>query len=120
MCWIICPTLISVKAQEKDLELVFDIDPDLPQGLVGDPLRLGQILLNLCSNAIKFTDEGEIVVCAGIANLGETKLLARFGVRDTGVGLSPEQQGQAVSVLFPGRYIHHPKIRRHRSGAGNL
>ncbi len=84
--------LISAKTQERGPELVFDIDLDFPSGLVGDPLRLGQILLNLCSNAVKFTDEGEIVVSVRIADQDETGLLARFSVRDTGIGLSPTQQ----------------------------
>ncbi|MBM9614552.1 transporter substrate-binding domain-containing protein [Desulfobulbus rhabdoformis] len=85
--------MISVKTQEKGLEFVFDIALNFPQGVVGDPLRLGQILLNLCSNAVKFTDEGEIVVSASIEQQEDaTSLLAKFSVRDTGIGLSQEQQ----------------------------
>ena len=54
--------LVFRKTQEKGLELIFDMDLELSNGLVGDPLRLGQILLNLCGNAVKFTEEGEIIV----------------------------------------------------------
>ncbi len=84
--------MISAKTQEKGLEFVFDIDPDFPQGLVGDPLRLGQILLNLCSNAVKFTDSGEIVLSAAVDDQDNTGVLARFSLRDTGIGLSRDQQ----------------------------
>ncbi|MGD9826198.1 PAS domain S-box protein, partial [Desulfobacter sp.] len=86
--------LISNKAEEKGLMLVFDIDLNFPQGVVGDPLRLGQILLNLCSNAVKFTHEGEIVLSAGIEQQTETGVLARFSIRDTGIGLSREHQNK--------------------------
>ncbi|WP_321491975.1 response regulator [uncultured Desulfobacter sp.] len=86
--------LISDKAQEKGLELIFDIDPDFPQGLVGDPIRLGQILLNLCTNAIKFTDKGEILLSSAVESQNQAEILARFSVCDTGIGLSYEQQGK--------------------------
>ena len=85
-------SILSIKAREKDLELVFEISPYLPRGLIGDPLRLGQILLNLCSNAVKFTDRGEIVLSADVASRDEAGVLVRFSVRDTGIGLTPEQQ----------------------------
>ena len=86
--------LISNKAQEKGLEMIFNTDPDFPQGLVGDPLRLGQVLVNLCSNAVKFTDEGEIVLYIEIESQAPTSVLAKFSVCDTGIGLSSEQQGK--------------------------
>ncbi|MCG8619156.1 MAG: response regulator, partial [Desulfobacterales bacterium] len=84
--------MVTVKTQEKGLELIFDIDPELPGGLVGDSLRLGQILLNLCGNAVKFTEEGEIVVGAREVSRDATGLLVKFSVRDTGIGLTPEQR----------------------------
>ena len=85
--------MISVKTQEKGVEFVFDIALNFPQGVVGDPLRLGQILLNLCSNAVKFTNQGEIVVSASIERQDNAEsVLARFAVRDTGIGLSQQQQ----------------------------
>jgi len=86
--------MVSVKTQEKGLELIFDLDSDLPVGLIGDSLRLGQILLNLCGNAVKFTDEGEIVVSAKEVNRDATSILTKFSVRDTGIGLTEEQRGK--------------------------
>ena len=84
--------MISIKCQQKGLELVFNIAPDFPQELIGDPLRTGQILINLSSNAIKFTETGEIVISADIVERMDDGVLARFSVKDTGVGLSLEQQ----------------------------
>mgnify|MGYP001828274507 CR=1 FL=1 len=88
--------LVAIKAQEKGLELLFHVAPDVPQYLVGDPLRLGQVLINLANNAVKFTEEGEIVIFAELVN-GETEQVTlRFSVRDTGIGLTQEQ----ISKLF--------------------
>ncbi|NIP50549.1 MAG: PAS domain S-box protein, partial [Phycisphaerae bacterium] len=64
--------LVAIKTQEKGIELLFHIAPDVPQYLVGDPLRLGQVLINLANNAVKFTEEGEIVIFAELVN-GETE-----------------------------------------------
>ena len=87
--------LISERANAKGLELVFDVAPDVPRSLTGDPLRLGQILINYCGNAVKFTENGVIaVVVRKLAENGDVKL--RFEVRDTGIGLTQEQ----ISRLF--------------------
>ncbi len=84
-------TLIAMKAEEKGLELLFDTHPDVPGALVGDPLRLGQILINLAGNAVKFTDKGEIVIRTKVMELEETQVKIRFEVKDTGIGMSREQ-----------------------------
>jgi len=86
--------LISEKAAAKGLELIFDIDPALSTHLKGDPLRLGQILINFCNNAVKFTEKGEIVVKARILEEDESGLQVRFFVTDTGIGLTEEQMGR--------------------------
>jgi PAS domain S-box-containing protein len=83
--------LIAIKAQEKGLELLFDTHPDMPSALVGDPLRIGQILLNLAGNAVKFTKSGEIVVRTQLVRISEDEAEIRFSVRDTGIGMTPEQ-----------------------------
>ncbi len=83
--------VISQKAQEKELEFIIDQDMDIPGGLIGDPFRLGQILLNFVSNAIKFTEQGEILVKSKIVRRLETSLLVKFSVTDSGIGLTKEQ-----------------------------
>jgi PAS domain S-box-containing protein len=85
---------IAEKAAAKGLELIVDVDPTLPGDLVGDSLRLGQILINFASNAVKFTEKGSVVLRVRQAGEGERGLLVRFEVQDTGIGLRPEQIGR--------------------------
>jgi PAS domain S-box-containing protein len=87
-------SLVGLKAQEKGLELLFDFDPKAPVALRGDPLRLGQILINLANNAVKFTDEGEIIVSIRLMETDSTRIKLRFSVIDSGIGLTEEQQGK--------------------------
>ena len=87
-------TLLNMKVEEKGIELLFDTNPQVPLNLVGDPLRLGQILLNLSNNALKFTDKGEIVISAELVldTTGkESEVMIQFSVKDTGIGMTPEQ-----------------------------
>ncbi|MCP4130525.1 MAG: response regulator [bacterium] len=84
--------VISIKAHEKDLEFIIAVDNDVPTFLVGDPLRLGQILLNLANNSIKFTEEGEIVLSIKLVEKIEDRVVLKFIIQDTGVGLSEEQR----------------------------
>ncbi len=85
-------THIGVKAREKGLKLVYKMDPDVPSALIGDPLRLGQVLINLGNNATKFTSEGEIRVSVQIVEQRGFRIKLRFNVRDTGIGMTQEQQ----------------------------
>jgi two-component system sensor histidine kinase/response regulator len=86
--------LLGFKAEEKDIELLFDIAPNTPLSLVGDPLRLGQVLINLGNNAVKFTEEGEVVVRVRPGAVMGNETLIHFSVEDSGIGMTPEQQGQ--------------------------
>ena len=83
--------LISEKCNAKGVELVFDISPDVPQILIGDPLRVGQILINYANNAVKYTEQGEIVISARVSDQTLEDALLHFSVRDTGIGLTEEQ-----------------------------
>ena len=92
-------TLINQKAEEKGLEVLFGVDSNVPQALVGDPLRLGQVLTNILNNAVKFTEKGEIIVsCTLDAVLGE-RVRLRFMVKDTGIGMTPEQQSRLFTAF---------------------
>ncbi|WP_082930731.1 hybrid sensor histidine kinase/response regulator [Shewanella woodyi] len=106
--------IIAVKAEEKGLEFLFDIDPHIPLALVGDPLRIGQVLINLCGNAIKFTDSGEVVVGVKLLNKSEDGLNLQFNVRDSGIGLSQEQQDK----LFKSFSQADASITRKYGGTG--
>ena len=88
--------LLEAKAREKQLGLVFQQDDDVPDRLVGDSLRLSQICINLCSNAIKFTEKGEIHLHVRLGETSENRVELLFSVRDTGLGMTAEQQ----AVIF--------------------
>jgi two-component system sensor histidine kinase/response regulator len=87
-------SLISEKAFAKGLELVFDIDRSVPRQLIGDPLRLGQILVNYANNAVKFTAQGEIYIHIAVREESAEEVLLYGAVRDTGIGLSDAQAAQ--------------------------
>jgi len=91
--------LIAEKATAKGLELIFDIEPSISTQLKGDPLRLGQILINFCNNAVKFTESGEIVVKARVQEKDELGQLVCFSVSDTGIGLTQEQMGRLFQAF---------------------
>nr|CRH06457.1 putative Histidine kinase. Containing Cache-1, HisKA, HATPase_c, Response_reg and Hpt domains [Candidatus Magnetococcus massalia] len=86
--------IVGYHAQEKGLALRFKIDPDLPLQLQGDPLRLGQVLINLANNGVKFTDQGAVEIRVEAESLGEEEIKLRFSVQDSGIGLSQEQQSR--------------------------
>jgi len=83
--------LFGSKAQEKGIGYRVQLSPELPAVLLGDPLRLAQVLNNLIGNAVKFTEKGEVVIDLRPASRGVEEIAVHFTVRDTGVGLSPEQ-----------------------------
>ncbi len=85
--------LLGLQAEEKGLELFLDIDHDTPLLVMGDPFRLVQVLNNLVGNAIKFTDRGEIYIGVLVEHRTEATLSLRFNVRDTGIGIEPDQVG---------------------------
>ncbi len=85
--------LVTEKTAAKGLELVFDIEKGVPNELVGDPLRLGQILINYANNAVKFTERGEIDVIVRKREETDGDVLLYFAVRDTGIGVTEEQRG---------------------------
>ena len=106
--------LVGFNAEEKGLEIIFSIAPNVPHHLVGDPLRLGQILLNLTNNAVKFTERGEILISVSSEMLGEGQCRLIFLVRDSGIGMTPEQ----IQGLFRAFTQADSSITRRYGGTG--
>ncbi|QBE62056.1 response regulator [Pseudoduganella lutea] len=88
-------SVTSQRAAEKQLEYLFNVPPAIPRHLEGDPLRLGQVLINLVNNAVKFTAQGELeLCCTQLPAPGPGRTALRFSVRDTGIGMPEEQMGK--------------------------
>ncbi|CAN2050385.1 two-component system, sensor histidine kinase [Candidatus Magnetomoraceae bacterium gMMP-1] len=88
--------LISITAKEKGLKIILKTGDDVPRSLVGDPLRLGQVLINLSNNAVKFTKTGEILILTEVIKRESNQVKLKFSVQDTGIGLTEEQ----INKLF--------------------
>jgi len=101
-------------AAAKKLALTFDVAPDLTQQLRGDPLRLEQVLLNFTSNAIKFSENGQIRIAARLQEDGESEALVRFEVQDSGIGMSQAEMGE----LFKSFHQADPSTTRKYGGTG--
>ena len=83
---------LSISADQKGLELLLEIDAELPQTVLGDPGRLRQIITNLAGNALKFTQQGEIFIAVKLQSREENQAVLHFSVKDTGIGISQEKQ----------------------------
>ncbi len=105
---------LAVHAEEKDLELLSEIPPEVPTGLIGDPGRLRQVLVNLVGNAIKFTDQGEILVKVDLAHSAAGRAELHFAISDTGVGIPPEKQ----QLIFQAFSQEDTSITRRYGGTG--
>ncbi len=103
-------TVTQAKAAEKGLTLLFQISPEVPPLLAGDPLRLGQILLNLVNNAVKFTQAGEIVLSVGVVKRSGDEFEIAFSVRDTGIGMTADDLSR---VFLPFSQADASTIRRY-------
>jgi len=92
--------LFRFATEEKNIELIFNLSPTTPEILIGDPNRLSQILVNLCSNAVKFTEQGEIIISAHPVDISEHKAIIKFSVKDTGCGIPEQQQEKLFDSFF--------------------
>ncbi len=92
-------TMVGTKVEDKGLEMLVDASAELPTALVGDPLRLSQVLINLCNNAVKFTEAGEITIGISAMEQTDRHVALHFWVRDTGIGLSEAQQGRLFQAF---------------------
>ena len=91
--------MATATIKEKPVELLVSAGPDVPGHLIGDPLRLGQILLNLTNNAVKFTEEGKVIVSVETVARREEEVELRFYVQDTGIGMTREQQARLFTAF---------------------
>jgi signal transduction histidine kinase/DNA-binding response OmpR family regulator len=89
-------TIVGVRSQEKNLEFLLETAPNVPSSLIGDPLRLGQVLINLAGNAVKFTEKGEVLVQVELEKESGDQVTLRFTVKDTGIGMSQKE----INSLF--------------------
>ncbi|CAM3070268.1 two-component sensor histidine kinase BarA [Shewanella algae] len=106
--------LLAGSAHEKGLELVVDVAPEVPDAVSGDAMRVGQIITNLVGNAIKFTDQGSVLLKVDISNIKEDKLLLHCEVSDTGIGIEESQQ----ELLFQAFGQADSSISRRFGGTG--
>ncbi|MHB1455203.1 MAG: hybrid sensor histidine kinase/response regulator [Saccharofermentanales bacterium] len=106
--------MVSIKATEKNVELMSNINKNVPYDLIGDPMRLGQILINLANNAVKFTEHGHILVRADLAEQSGDSCRIRFTVSDTGIGMTQEQ----LAGLFSAFSQADSSITRKYGGTG--
>jgi CheY-like chemotaxis protein len=93
-----CQTVVTPKALEKNIALHFESEPLIRKRLIGDPTRLRQVLVNILSNAIKFTHVGSVKVSAAAVEMSETSCTVRFEIRDSGIGITP---GQLEKIFIP-------------------
>ena len=106
--------ILSANVADKPVELLFDIDPALPRQLVGDSMRLQQVLVNLCGNAVKFTAQGEVVVSLALRGRSANAVSLRIAVRDTGIGIAQEHLAQ----IFTGFTQAEASTTRRFGGTG--
>ncbi|SFS14167.1 PAS domain S-box-containing protein [Dyella sp. OK004] len=106
--------IVSANVGNKDVEVVFDIDPRIPDWLMGDSLRLRQVLINLAGNAVKFTQAGDVRLQAKLLSLETGHALLRFEVTDTGIGIA----GDKLSTIFDGFSQAEASTTRRYGGSG--
>ena len=94
--------VLGVRAEEKGMELLFTAPPDIPTALIGDPIRLGQVLINLGTNAIKFTDHGEVLIGCEVQSRENNHVILHFWVQDKGIGMSEEQMQRLFTPFAQG------------------
>ncbi|MGM0905059.1 MAG: response regulator [Pseudomonadota bacterium] len=91
--------MFAYRAYDKDLEFIINLPANIPTRLIGDPLRLNQVLVNLISNAIKFTEDGEINVAVNLLDSSKDNVLLRISVTDTGIGMDEEQRANLFKAF---------------------
>ncbi|MGL6010620.1 MAG: ATP-binding protein, partial [Shewanella oncorhynchi] len=106
--------ILSSNLKVKNVEVLFDVDPQLPSFVEGDSMRLQQILINLGGNALKFTEQGEVILFIKVVKQSNDEVTLQFGVRDSGIGIAPEHQKR----IFSGFTQAEASITRRFGGTG--
>ncbi len=106
--------MVGHRAEQRGIEFLVRQAPELPRTLIGDPVRLGQILINLCGNSVKFTEQGEVELAISCVECSDEQALMKFCVRDSGIGMSKEQQ----RILFRKFSQVDQSITRRYGGTG--
>ncbi|CAM3794169.1 CHASE domain-containing protein [Rheinheimera salexigens] len=106
--------ILAASAADKNLEILYDLDSDIPDILIGDALRIKQILINLAGNAIKFTEQGEVILAVRAQLSSDNTIQLIFKIQDTGIGMTPEQ----ISQIFSGFQQAESSISRRFGGTG--
>ncbi len=101
---------LSIRARQKNLELLFYVSPEVPTLLIGDPARLRQIIINLVGNAIKFTEEGEVYIHVDVESKSKDRVRLYFQVKDTGIGIPQDMQEQIFNAF---EQVDHSFTRKH-------
>ena len=109
---------LALRAQGKGLELVCDVDADLPLAVVGDPGRLRQVLMNLIGNAIKFTEQGAVVMEVALVSLNDKTVKLQFDVRDSGIGIELARQKSIFEPFW--QKVGHAAHRAHSTRGTGL
>ena len=107
-------TMVAQQCSAKGLELILNVDPAIPRRVLGDPLRLSQVIANYTNNALKFTEHGEIEIRAELLRKDGEEILIKLSVRDTGIGMTHEQ----IARLFQSFQQADPSISRRYGGTG--
>jgi signal transduction histidine kinase len=108
---------LALRADQKDLELAYFVPPELPDFFIGDPVRLRQVILNLVGNAIKFTEQGEVVLRVEAESQDKDGTTLHYAVADTGIGIPPDKQKLIFEPFSQADTSTTRKIRRYRAGA---
>jgi PAS domain S-box-containing protein len=106
--------IVAANVGSKPVEVLFDIDPSAPKALLGDAMRLQQVLINLCGNAVKFTQRGEVLVRIGVRQRSDHAAELQFSVRDTGIGIAPDN----LERIFEGFSQAEASTTRRFGGTG--
>src|SRR5690606_41464288 len=99
----------SGRADSKGLEIIADVDPQLPPSLIGDSLRIGQILINFCNNAVKFTESGEVALRIEQLRRNNDEIWVRFAVSDSGIGID---EAELQKLFQPFHQVDNSSTRR--------